>query len=85
MPTPTVPTLEQLFAASLKIAREKADLPSETTRPGRFPVVVKPGTRAYLDALSAETNQPISSLAGLIVDSVVEAERKRLESGAPSQ
>lgn len=74
----TTPSLIDLMTHAL--ARGAAPVPESASVPEsacRFPVVVSPESRAFLDSQTVALQQSLASLCGLIIDEVVRETRRR--------
>jgi hypothetical protein len=71
--------LYRLSGAATQEARESLDDPDEL-KPGRFPVVVRPETRAFLEAQAKAWGGSIAIVAGTILDGIAMVELKGGES-----
>lgn len=67
-----IPALPALLARAVRSGNEKLAEIKEDGNPGRFPVVVKPETRSFLDAQAGALNTSIAGLAGVILDTVAQ-------------
>ncbi|NIE63146.1 hypothetical protein [Burkholderia sp. Ax-1719] len=70
--------LYRILAAANQDAREILEV--EPDRPGRFPVTVRPETRAFLDAHAQRWGGSVASVAGAILDGVAMSELRGGES-----
>lgn len=70
MATRLVPSLQEILYRLTGAATEASMKQSTSTNPGRFPVVVRPETRAFLEAQAAHLGGSIAGVAGAILDGV---------------
>ncbi|MFZ6845848.1 hypothetical protein [Undibacterium sp. RuTC16W] len=73
-----VPTLFQLFTKlSEKATADAIAIPPGDEGPGRFPVVVKPETRAFLEEQAKAFGSSIGGIAGAFLDGIAMTEMNR--------
>lgn len=65
-----VPSLQEILYKLVGTAAEEANNIPASTNPGRFPVVVRPETRAFLEAQAKYLGGSIAGVAGAILDGV---------------
>lgn len=68
-----VPSLQEILYRLVGIATEESLSAPTSTNPGRFPVVVRPETRAFLEAQANYLGGSIAGVAGAILDGVAMA------------
>lgn len=77
-----VPSLQEILYRLVGAATEQSLSTTASSKPGRFPVVVRPETRAFLEAQADYLGGSIAGVAGAILDGVAMATQGR--EGAPS-
>lgn len=70
MATRFVPTLQEILYRLVGAATDDSLKQPASTNPGRFPVVVRPETRAFLEAQANYLGGSIAGVAGAILDGV---------------
>lgn len=70
MATRLVPSLQEILYRLVGTASEEALKQPVSDKPGRFPVVVRPETRAFLEAQASYLGGSIAGVAGAILDGV---------------
>ena len=70
MATRFVPTLQEILYRLVGAATDESLKQPVSTNPGRFPVVVRPETRAFLEAQANYLGGSIAGVAGAILDGV---------------
>jgi len=65
-----VPSLQEILYRLAGSAADAAQRQPRSTKPGRFPVVVRPETRAFLEAQAEYLGGSIAGVAGAILDGV---------------
>jgi hypothetical protein len=65
-----VPTLQEILYRLVGVATKESLSTPTSTNPGRFPVVVRPETRAFLEAQANYLGGSIAGVAGAILDGV---------------
>lgn len=65
-----VPSLQEILYKLVGAASEEASKTATSSNPGRFPVVVRPETRAFLEAQANYLGGSIAGVAGAILDGV---------------
>jgi hypothetical protein len=70
MATRTIPTLQALLSRLVSTASAEHLSGPPAEKPGRFPVVVRPETRAFLEAQASYLGGSIAGIAGAILDGV---------------
>jgi hypothetical protein len=70
MATKLVPSLQQILYRLVSVATEESLNAPASNNPGRFPVVVRPETRAFLEAQASYLGGSIAGVAGAILDGV---------------
>ena len=73
MTTRFVPSLQEILYRLVGAASNASLKQPVSTKPGRFPVVVRPETRAFLEAQAAYLGGSIAGVAGAILDGVAMA------------
>lgn len=81
MATRFVPSLQEILYRLVGAATDASLKQPTSANPGRFPVVVRPETRAFLEAQAAYLGGSIAGVAGAILDGVAMATQGR-DSGA---
>jgi len=77
MKTRFVPSLQEILYRLVGAATDESLKASVSTNPGRFPVVVRPETRAFLEAQANYLGGSIAGIAGSILDGVAMATQGR--------
>lgn len=72
-----VPSLQEILYRLVGAATDASLKQPTSTNPGRFPVVVRPETRAFLEAQAAYLGGSIAGVAGAILDGVAMATQGR--------
>lgn len=67
------PSLQEILYRLVGAASDTAQRQPATNKPGRFPVVVRPETRAFLEAQAEYLGGSIAGVAGAILDGVAMA------------
>ena len=73
MTTRFVPSLQEILYRLVGVATDASLKQPASTKPGRFPVVVRPETRAFLEAQAEHLGGSIAGVAGAILDGVAMA------------
>lgn len=77
MSTRFVPSLQEILYRLVGAATEESTKAPASNNPGRFPVVVRPETRAFLEAQANYLGGSIAGVAGAILDGVAMATQGR--------
>jgi hypothetical protein len=77
MNTRFAPSLQEILYRLVGAATEKSTPEQVSTKPGRFPVVVKPETRVFLETQADYLGGSIAGVAGAILDGVAMATQRR--------
>jgi hypothetical protein len=77
MNTRLVPSLQEILYRLVNSALGEAAAAPRSDNPGRFPVVVRPETRAFLEAQAKRLGGSIAGVAGAILDGVAMSTQHR--------
>lgn len=72
-----VPSLQEILYRLVGAATDESLRQPSSTNPGRFPVVVRPETRAFLEAQANYLGGSIAGVAGAILDGVAMSTQRR--------